>query len=171
VRALEPFRPADAALVAGWVTSPEEASRWASMASLPDAATFARWHADPDVVPFVVREDGEPVAYGEIWLDADEDEAELARLLVAPDARGRGLGRCLARALADEAHGRGFADVWLRVVPDNEAALRAYAAAGFVRATVDQERAFDAGQPVAYRWLRDGTGTAADVTGRQPGRA
>ena len=92
---------------------------------------------------------------------------ELARLLVAPEARGQGVGRWLARALADEAHGRGFADVWLRVVPDNAAALRAYVAAGFVPAAADAERAFNVGQPVAYRWLHDGTSTALDVTGSQ----
>jgi ribosomal protein S18 acetylase RimI-like enzyme len=141
------------------------------MTALPEAATFELWHADPDVVPFVGREGGALVAYGEIWEDRDEDEAELARLLVAPGARGCGLGRWLARSLADEAHARGFADVWLRVVPANEPALRAYAAAGFVAATTDEERAFNARQPIAYRWLRDGTRTPADVTGQKPGRA
>ncbi len=80
---------------------------------------------------------------------------------------GKAIGRWLARALADEAHGRGFADVWLRVVPENAAALRAYVAAGFVPAAVDAERAFNVGQPVAYRWLHDGTSTALDVTGSQ----
>ena len=155
MRALEPFGPADAAAIAAWVPSLQEASRWASLPSLPDAAAFERWHADPDVVPFVVREAGVPVAYGEIWEDRDEAEAELARLLVAAHARGRGIGRWLARSLADEARARGFADVWLRVVPDNEPALRAYAAAGFAAATADEERAFNIGQPVAYRWLRD----------------
>ena len=137
------------------------------MAAVPDAATFERWHDDPDVAPFVVRDDRRLVAYGEISEDHEAAEAELARLLVAPHARGNGIGRWLARALADEAHGRGFADVWLRVVPDNAAALRAYVAAGFVPAAADAERAFNVGQPVAYRWLHDGTSTALDVTGRK----
>ena len=69
--------------------------------------------------------------------------------------RGRGLGRALTRALADEARHRGFTEVWLRVVPDNTAARRAYEAAGFVRATDEQEAAFNAGQPRAYAWFRD----------------
>ena len=63
--------------------------------------------------------------------------------------------------------GAGSRDVWLRVVPDNAAALRAYVAAGFVPAAADAERAFNVGQPVAYRWLHDGTSTARDVTGSQ----
>jgi hypothetical protein len=36
----------------------------------------------------VLREDGRPVAYGELWHDADEDEIGLARLIVDP-AGGR----------------------------------------------------------------------------------
>jgi hypothetical protein len=30
--------------------------------------------------------------YGELWLDTDEDEVELARLIVPPDRRHQGLG-------------------------------------------------------------------------------
>ena len=98
--------------------------------------------------------DGEPVAYGEIWEDADENEAELARLIVDPARRGLGLGRTLVRELLAEARRRGWSDVWLRVVPDNEPALRAYAAAGFTRASAEEEAAFNVGQPVGFAWMR-----------------
>lgn len=107
-------------------------------------------------MPFVLRDasDG-AIAYGELWEDRDADEAELARLIVDPARRGKGIGRTLTRALADEAHRRGFGAVWLRVVPDNVRALAAYAAAGFVRATTAEEAEFNVGQPVTYLWLRD----------------
>ena len=98
--------------------------------------------------------DGSAVGYGEVWEDPDEDEAELARLIVDPARRGRGVGRTLAAALLAEARRLGWSDVWLRVVPGNEPAIRAYAAAGFARATSDEERAFNVGQPVAYVWMR-----------------
>ena len=97
------------------------------------------------------------VGYGEIWEDREENEAELARLVVAPDLRGRGHGRALTRALADEAHRRGFDDVWLRVVPENAAAIRAYEAAGFSRATPEEEARFNVGQRRVYVWMRDVT--------------
>jgi ribosomal protein S18 acetylase RimI-like enzyme len=113
---------------------------------------LAEWHADPEVWPFVLRVEGEPVAYGEIW--ADGGDAELARLLVAPEARSRGVGRRLAGLLAAEAKRRGFRDAWLRVVPTNGAALAAYRAAGFTRATPAEEAEFNAGQPREYAWLR-----------------
>ena len=161
------FGPGDASTIAAWVTSPQEACRWASMLALPDAATFERWHDDPDVLPFVVRDDRRLVAYGEIRTDREADEAELARLLVAPDARGNGIGRWLARALADEAHGRGFADVWLRV--SRTTPLRCaptWRPASCRRRPRRSERSMS-----ASRWRTDGctTGrqTARDVTGSQ----
>jgi ribosomal protein S18 acetylase RimI-like enzyme len=58
------------------------------------------------------------------------------------------------RELLAEARRRGWDDVWLRVAPDNQPALRAYAAAAFSRASSEEETAFNDGQPVAYVWLR-----------------
>ena len=137
--------------------SADEAAAWADTDRLPTLEDLARWHAEPDVYPFVWHEGEAVVGYGEVWEDREEDEAELARLIVAPGLRGRGRGRGLTRALAGEAHRRGFQAVWLRVVPDNAAARRAYEAAGFVRATPEQEAAFNVGQPRAYVWMRDVT--------------
>lgn len=102
----------------------------------------------------MLEADAAAVAYGEIWEDPEEDEAELARLIVDPARRGAGLGRALARALTAEARRLGWSDVWLRVHPGNEPALRAYAAAGFERATPEDEIAFNVGQPVAFVWMR-----------------
>ena len=58
------------------------------------------------------------------------------------------------RLLTAEARRRSFGEVWLRVVPENAAARRSYAAAGFVRASSDEEATFNAGQPRAYVWMR-----------------
>jgi RimJ/RimL family protein N-acetyltransferase len=41
------------------------------------------------------------------------------------------------------------------VVPANAAARRAYEAAGFARATAEEEAAFNAGQRRSYVWMRD----------------
>jgi ribosomal protein S18 acetylase RimI-like enzyme len=95
------------------------------------------------------------VGYGELWEDRALDEAELARLVIAPGDRGRGHGRALTRALAVEARRRGFGEVWLRVRPENAPARRAYEAAGFGRATPEQEAEFNADQPHVYVWMRD----------------
>ena len=80
-------------------------------------------------------------------------EVELARIVVAPGRRGRGVGRVLATALA----GRAVAHsptVVLRVHPSNPDALRCYAGAGFSRVPPAEADEWNQGQPVAYTWLR-----------------
>ena len=152
---LRPYEPTDGPTVIGWVTSDEEARRWASLDERPrDPGILGRWHAEAGVRGYVALRAGAPVAYGEIWEDADEQEAEIARLIVDPASRGSGIGRALAGELLCEARRLGWNDVWLRVAPDNPAALAAYAAAGFSRAPAAASRAFNQGQPVAYVWLR-----------------
>jgi ribosomal protein S18 acetylase RimI-like enzyme len=143
--------------VIGWLRTPDEAAAWAALDRLPEVTDLERWHAQPGVIAFSFLTGPRLVGYGELWEDREEDEAELARLVVSPTARGLGHGRALARALADEARRRGFAEVWLRVLADNAAARRAYEAAGFVRAEPEQEAAFNIGQPREYVWMRDST--------------
>ncbi len=59
------------------------------------------------------------------------DRAHLARVIVRPDARGRGFGRALVRALLERAASRGARLATLNVYTENEAARRLYEAAGF----------------------------------------
>src|SRR5262245_43619135 len=115
---LRPFDPAEGSSVLRWVTSDDDARRWASLPGrTTDASIFDRWHAEPGVRPYVYVVDGAIVGYGEIWEDPEENEAELARLIVDAEQRGRGLGRQLASSLLAEARRLGWSNVWLRVVP------------------------------------------------------
>jgi [ribosomal protein S18]-alanine N-acetyltransferase len=142
--------------VLGWIRSRDELEAWASRSDFPPRPDLLReWHRDPDVHPYLLFEGDLLGGYGEVWEDRDEDEAELARIVVAPSERGRGLGRALVRLLAAEAAALGFSDVWMRVVPWNAAALASYAAAGFVRASAEEEERFNRGQPHVYVWLRN----------------
>jgi len=104
---------------------------------------------------FSVSDSGPPVAYGELWLDDEEGEVELARLLVAPEHRGQGLGRVLVRELV--AHARTthpeLPDVILRVRPENAQAIRAYVAAGFVDVPAGEQATWNEGQRFAYHWM------------------
>lgn len=63
------------------------------------AATVTDWQRDADARARVLVEDGTVVGYGELWLDDEEDEVELARLIVAPDTRGKGVGPHVADRL------------------------------------------------------------------------
>ena len=69
------------------------------------------------------------VGYAIGWVAADE--AELADLAVALDARGRGIGAGLVRAFARDAGVRGARLVYLEVRASNEGAQRFYERLGF----------------------------------------
>jgi ribosomal protein S18 acetylase RimI-like enzyme len=151
---LRPFAADEADAVAGWCTSPDEAVMWCGYSDgLVPAEKITGWAAEEGVRQHGHDDDGRLVAYGELWLDDDEQEVELARLIVDPTRRGQGIGRTLVTELATLAR-RHYPDVFMRVHPDNAAALRCYTAAGFVRVPAETATQWNERQPVAYIWLR-----------------
>jgi [ribosomal protein S18]-alanine N-acetyltransferase len=152
---LGPFDRSTAATVLSWARSPEEREAWASITETePDVSVFDRWHADDGVHSFGFFVGDRLLGYGEVWEDRDEHEAELSRLIVDPQMRGRGVGRRMVELLSERARALGYDDVWVRVVASNEPAIKAYAAAGFVRTTPEDETRFNEGQPREYVWMR-----------------
>ncbi|MFJ8295369.1 GNAT family N-acetyltransferase [Streptomyces sp. NPDC094447] len=152
---LLPFAGAHAVTVAGWPTSAGEVVMWCGREEFPvPTQTITAWNRDGDVQAHVLVEDDKVVGYGELWFDAEEDEVELARIIVAPDSRGKGVGRVLVRGLFARALGEGFTDVFMRVHPDNENALRCYRGAGFAPVTAALAESWNLAQPVGYVWLR-----------------
>jgi RimJ/RimL family protein N-acetyltransferase len=99
--------------------SRDEHSRW-----------FARKLADSNCKLLIVEEDGRPV--GQVRLDRVEaDKAEIS-IGLAPDARGRGVGREALRCAVLEAPRRlGVTTVTAFVKHNNAASLAAFTAAGF----------------------------------------
>lgn len=160
---LLPFSATDAPIVATWASSAAESTQWCGVADVT-AERVLEWGASADVLPYALVAGGALAGYGELWVDDEEGEVELARLIVAPTHRGRGLGRRLVTLLAAEGRTR-HASVFLRVHPDNDRALHCYLGAGF--APVDPARAteWNRPQPVAYRWL---TAPAAPSPGSSP---
>jgi ribosomal protein S18 acetylase RimI-like enzyme len=131
-----------------------------------DVDAIAGWHPIPasevlgwwqvaDVEPWVMDgPDGVLTAYGELWLDAEEDEVELARLIVAPERRGRGWGKLLVRALVHRARATDLATTMLRVEPDNEIAVRCYHACGFEPLGPEESAKWNEGQRREWFWMR-----------------
>ncbi|WP_134766556.1 GNAT family N-acetyltransferase [Nocardioides sp. 1609] len=133
-------------------------------ATRDDVATIAAWHPmepagvlewwdDDEVLPWVLEVDGTPSAYGELWLDPEEDEVELARLIVPEPLRGRGHGGLLTRLLVAEAASTGLATTMLRTTDDNHVAIACYLANGFTRLPAEEERAWNQGQRRAWVWM------------------
>jgi len=78
----------------------------------------------------VIYADGKPVAGG--GLKRDEDGvAEIKRMYVAPEARGKGLGRRLLEALEDAARELGYARIRLDTGPRQAQAQAMYERAGY----------------------------------------
>ena len=92
---LQPFDVARAELVASWAVGDEVVRSWCAVdGDRVPADVVAGWSEADDVEAYLLADDdGEPCAYGELWLDDEEGEVELARLLVAPEQRGRGVGK------------------------------------------------------------------------------
>lgn len=150
------FDPVHAELISSWPNDTADCLAWCSAESV-SAADVATWSAagaaDHGVEAWVVAFDGVPVGYGELWIDDDENEVELAHLIVAPDHRSVGVGRQLVAALTERGAAR-HDTIVLRVRPENLAAQRCYAAAGFLRVSECEEAEWNVGQPLAYVWMR-----------------
>ncbi|WP_431962936.1 GNAT family N-acetyltransferase [Actinacidiphila sp. bgisy160] len=157
LRADEPGgpEPAYARAVAGWTATAREVALWCGRQEhpVPDEVV-AGWRDAEDVEAYLLYDGRELVGYGELWLDAEGDEVELARVIVAPSARGRGVGRRLIAELTARARLTGLAEVFLRVHPDNAGALRCHLGAGFLPVPAEQAAEWNVPQPVAYVWLR-----------------
>ena len=144
-----------ATIVAGWAHSSEEARHWCSLAEHPfPASTITAWWQDSDVQPWLLLDhEGVPVAYGEIWIDDEEDETELARLIVDPARRRTGVGRLLVAELLTLAQTSGRSACIIRVAPGNNGALALYRAAGFRDVDDATAAEWNQGQPADYLWL------------------
>jgi GNAT superfamily N-acetyltransferase len=84
----------------------------------------------PDGVFLAVHDEGRAVACGGVCR-FDETRAELKRMYVVPEARGRGLGRLLLEALEDEARRLGYAGIVLETGEGQQESLGLYASAGY----------------------------------------
>ncbi|MGC3955856.1 MAG: GNAT family N-acetyltransferase [Propionicimonas sp.] len=98
------------------------------------------WQAEldnPDRL-VLVRHDLRDLAIGVATFSLAADMADLLRVIVAPEARGRGIGGSLVRAGMDWAKAVGARRMLLEVEPGNASAVRTYQKLGF--ATLDRRR-------------------------------
>ena len=144
--------------------TPEDVDMIAAWHPMEPAGVLAWWEGD-DVVAWVLEVDGHACGYGELWLDPEENEVELARLIVPEAQRGSGLGGLLTRLLTAEAATTGLATTMLRTTPDNEVAIACYLANGFTRLTPEEEAEWNTGQRRDWVWMLLGTVGSPDTPG------
>jgi putative acetyltransferase len=94
---------------------------------LVDAATLMK----PNVRFFVVRRDGRAIGCGALVLAAD-GSAEIKRMFVVPEERGRGIGRRILTQLEEAARAEGATLMRLETGIHRPEAIGLYRAAGFV---------------------------------------
>jgi GNAT superfamily N-acetyltransferase len=153
--AIGDFRHEHGETVVGWVRSATESLTWSSVPYLRlETGVLDEWHAQPGIVPCVGLLAGNLCAYGQVLEDHADDEAEVARVIVAPDRRGQGVGQAFVRLLASEARRLGFTSILARAVRGDRMAFACYQAAGFVRMTWAEEAALNVDQDQEYVWLR-----------------
>jgi putative acetyltransferase len=85
----------------------------------------------PGVLFFVARVEGEAVGCGGVAFE--DDFAEVKRMYVRPEARGRGVARAILARLEQEARARGVERLALETGDAQRAAIRLYERAGFAR--------------------------------------
>jgi len=124
--------PADLGVVASWIASQRECALWAGpsvrfpleLSALPDQIGMA------GAINVALEDDQGLAAFGQA-LPRPPGCAHLARVIVRPGARRRGLGRALVEALLARAEVAGLSPVTLNVYRDNAAAAALYAELGF----------------------------------------
>jgi [ribosomal protein S18]-alanine N-acetyltransferase len=107
-----------------------------------DSPTAAHWQesqyraaltpgAAPERVSLVIEE---PPVQGFVVAQVLGDEWEIENVVVAADARRRGLGTELVSSLLEQARARGARSIFLEVRESNAAARRLYTKSGFMPA-------------------------------------
>ena len=143
---LRPPGAADYAALGGWVTDADTCLRWAGpRLKFPFKSTrLAQLLAEPGAHSFVMSHGpGPALGFCQFWV-RDPGVAHLARIILAPEARGQGLGTTLCELLmAEAARSTGAGAFTLRVYRDNDAALAIYERLGFVAVpALSDERIF-----------------------------
>lgn len=130
---LRAFAPADDAALISWLRTPDELTLFTGPRLTWPLTTeqLDELRATPEFSPFTaVDEDGTPVGHIEL-VSTGPTSARVARVLVDPAQRGRGLGEQLTRAIIAEAAERGIRSLALFVFPDNTPAITLYEKLGF----------------------------------------
>lgn len=139
---LKPATPADLQTVLTWVDTPESMKLWAGPALTFPPQPKITWReigATDENSFALVHLEGKVVGFGQTLL-REPDRVHLARIIVSPAARGKGLGRILCQELLRVGVECYRATTFtLNVYRNNAAALNLYKSLGFTVVSEDLE--------------------------------
>ncbi len=126
---------ADYAAIASWISDASACVRWAGpkLAYPFDGAELPRLLKIEQGTSYALSQNhADLYGFGQYWLRQPRT-VHLCRIIIAPEARGKGAGRALCRLLIDDASRATSAEaVTLRVYRDNVTAHAMYSDLGFV---------------------------------------
>jgi RimJ/RimL family protein N-acetyltransferase len=114
----------DIPLLRGWYSDPESVHQL--YAAPEDETDFAYYMLQPH--RFVLTDEGTPIGTFRI---EEQGGAGVLGILVAPEARGRGIANAVLKFAEEAARALGFHVLSVDIYSDNEPALRAFSRAGF----------------------------------------
>ncbi|MCA1060326.1 GNAT family N-acetyltransferase [Rossellomorea aquimaris] len=123
--------PEDEPVLKEWLNNPEDCLLVTGRQPY-SSDMFHSWYEEPDQFGYMLEEDSKSVAYGEIWVDEEEEDLELAHLVVEPSLRNKGLGKQLIKALLEKCKDYPYEWVYMRIEPLNKQAIQCYKGVGFV---------------------------------------
>ncbi len=126
----------DLPLLCGWFADAEFVHWWGGIPL--DAATVARKYLGrrPDVDSYLIEEDGDPVGYGQTWIETAECGVDLA---LVPSAQGRGIGVDAIKLLANKLRRSGRTNITADPDETNARSIGAFMKAGFVPTGEDRD--------------------------------
>ena len=135
-----------------WRLSDSDLLYWANIVDVKAdiRQQLVDWQREDWVMAYVLELNSEVVGYGELW--KDDNEVELARLLVKPGFRGKGLGGSLVRELLTEAKTLSR-KICLRVHPANSSAIDLYLRCGFSIVNEALQKEYNSNQPIQFVWM------------------
>lgn len=121
----------DGFIIADWLQNDTDCF-YATGEEVYSADMYRSWYEATDQIGYVLLDDNQIIAYGEIWLDVEEQDLELAHLMVHPAYRNKGIGKQLVHMLQKECLAYPYPWIYLRIEPENSRAQTCYIGAGFV---------------------------------------
>ncbi len=122
-------RDSDAEAIAEWTSTPEVFAFWGGRAlEIEEALAKYTGRRAPEVISYVICEQGCPVGYLQAWQQAGRYGLDM---FIASEAQGRRIGPRAAQALAGELTTAGWVPLTVDPAVDNIRAIKAWRAAGF----------------------------------------